>query len=116
MRGISSCGGQADLRAVQRVALRDQDLRAHEVEAGDDLGDRVLDLDARVHLDEEPLVAVEIVEELDGARVVVAISRAMPRRRVAQLADARSVGSPTLGAISTTFWCRRCTEQSRSCR
>jgi hypothetical protein len=47
------------------VPLRDQDLGAHEVEAGDDLGDRVLDLDARVHLDEEPLVAVEVVEELD---------------------------------------------------
>ena len=23
---------------------------------------------------------------------------------------------PKLGAFSTTFWCRRCTEQSRSCR
>jgi hypothetical protein len=57
---------------VQRVALRDQDLGADEVEAGDDLGDGVLDLDARVHLDEEPLVAVEVVEELDRAGVVVA--------------------------------------------
>ena len=49
-----------------------EDLRAHEVDAGDLLGDGVLDLDARVHLDEEPLVAVGIAEELDGARVVVA--------------------------------------------
>jgi hypothetical protein len=41
---------------VEGVALRDEDLGADEIEAGDDLGDGVLDLDARVHLDEEPLV------------------------------------------------------------
>src|SRR5262245_45321417 len=32
----------------------------------------MLDLDARVHFDEEPLVAVQVEEELDGAGVVVA--------------------------------------------
>ena len=37
----------------QGLALRDQDLLAHEIEAGDELGDRVLDLDPRVHLHEE---------------------------------------------------------------
>ena len=32
----------------------------------------MLNLDTRIHLDEEPLVAVEIIEEFDGAGVVVA--------------------------------------------
>ena len=72
MRGTSSWGGMPHFRAVQFVALGDEDLRPHQVEAGDDLGDGVLHLDARVHLDEEPLVAVQVVEELDGAGVVVA--------------------------------------------
>jgi hypothetical protein len=47
---------------VQLVALRDEDLALHEVDAGHDLGDRVLDLDARVDLDEEELLAVEVDE------------------------------------------------------
>ena len=64
--------GQAHLRAEHRVPLGDEDLRADEVDAGDDLGHGVFDLDARVHLDEEPVVPVEVVEELDGAGVVVA--------------------------------------------
>ena len=75
---------------VQRVALRDEDLRADEVDAGDALGDRVLHLDARVHLDEEPVVAVHVVEELDGAGVVVADALGERHGRVAEfLADLR---------------------------
>jgi hypothetical protein len=42
--------------AEEGVALGDEDLRADEIDAGDTLGDGVLDLDARVHLDEEPVV------------------------------------------------------------
>ena len=44
--------GQADLRVRQRLALGDQDLALDQVDAGDHLGDGVLDLDARVDLDE----------------------------------------------------------------
>ena len=76
-----------DLGAVQAVALGDEDLRAHQIQARDDLRDRVLDLDARIHLNEEPLVPVEIVEELNGARVIVANLAGHPRRRSAQLLD-----------------------------
>ena len=36
----------------QRLPHRDEQLRAHEVDAGDQLGDRVLDLEPRVHLEE----------------------------------------------------------------
>ena len=32
----------------------------------------MLDLDARVHLDEEPVVFVHVVEEFDGARIIIA--------------------------------------------
>ena len=61
----------ADLRIGQLVALRDPDLRLHQVAPGDRLGDRVLDLDARVDLD-EVVRAVLADQELDGAGVAVA--------------------------------------------
>src|SRR2546430_11642907 len=40
--------------------------RLHEIDAGDELGDGMLDLDARVHLDEVELPV--LVEELHGDR------------------------------------------------
>ena len=57
-------------REAQRLAARHADLLAHEVDARHELGDGVLHLEAGVHL-EEPELAV-LVEELDGAGVVVA--------------------------------------------
>ena len=45
----------------------------------------MLDLDARVHLDEEPVVLVHVVEELDGARIVVADAFGEIHRSVAKL-------------------------------
>ncbi len=76
-----------DHRPVQLVALRDQNLRAHEIEAGDDFGDGVLDLDARVHLDEEPFVLVEVVEKFNRAGVVVADFARHARGGIAQFLD-----------------------------
>ncbi len=64
--------GQVDGGAVQGLALGDKDLRADDVETGDDLGHRVLDLHARIHLDEKPLLALLVVEKLDGPGIVVA--------------------------------------------
>jgi hypothetical protein len=61
--------GQAEV--LERLAARDPQLRAHQVDVGDLLGDRVLDLDARVHLDED-VAAVGSEQELDGAGVDVA--------------------------------------------
>ena len=55
----------------QRLAGGDAQLRLHEVDVGDLLGHRVLDLDARVHLDED-VVALAVEQELHGARVAVA--------------------------------------------
>jgi hypothetical protein len=44
------------LGARQRSSGRDVQLPQHEVDAGDLLGDRMLDLQPRVHLQEEGLV------------------------------------------------------------
>ena len=64
--------GQGKFRIGQRIALRDEDLRTHNVRVGDFFGHCVLDLNTRVHLDEEPLIRVDIDEELDGPCVVIA--------------------------------------------
>ena len=57
----------------QRLARRDEHLLADEVEAGDHLRDRVLDLDARVHLEEEVL-ALARQQPLDRSRALIADS------------------------------------------
>ena len=58
------------LRERERLAGGDVDLLAHDVDARDGLRDRVLDLDACVHLEEEVL-AVSCQEPLDGSRGAV---------------------------------------------
>ena len=60
-----------DRREPERRAARHQDLLAYEIETRDPLGDRMLDLQTRVHL-EEVEVALRIEQELDraGADVV----------------------------------------------
>ena len=56
---------------VERLARRDSQLLTNEVDAGHELGDRVLDLQPRVQLDEvEALVRPE--QELEGAGVAIA--------------------------------------------
>ena len=99
---------------AKRLAGGDADLLAHQVDAGDHLGHRMLDLQARVHLDEVELAV--LVEELDGADAAVAEllhARRRRRRRCACAASALRAGE---GASSNTFWWRRCSEQSRSPR
>ena len=70
-------------RVVQLVAVGDEDLAAHEIDAGHDFGDGVLDLDARVDLDEVELAAIDVEQELDRAGVPVADRAAQPRRGIA---------------------------------
>ena len=87
------------------LAPRDPDLPLHQVDAGDHLGDRMLDLQPGVHL-EEVERAVLVEQELDRAGVGVADRRATAaaaaviRRRV----SAVIAGD---GLSSITFWCRR---------
>src|SRR5262249_23601306 len=67
-RVAAACGSAG---GGERLAVRDPQLLAHEVDAGDELGDRVLDLQPGVQLDEvEALVRPE--QELEGAGVAVA--------------------------------------------
>src|ERR1051326_4305381 len=58
------------LRVAERFAHGDHDLIAHQVNAGDLLGNGVLDLNALVHL-QKIIIAVIIHEELDGAGVSI---------------------------------------------
>ena len=61
----------ADLLIKQRIALGNQDLRAHQIHTGQFFGNRVLDLDARVHLD-EVVIARFVDQELDCTRGYIA--------------------------------------------
>ena len=75
--GLDGVPAQDDvvLRQRQRLPRRHPQLQLHEVEPGDLLGDRVLDLQPGVHLHEEalsPSPRVARDDELDGARAGVA--------------------------------------------
>ena len=73
----------------QRSAGGDAELRLDQVEAHDLLGDGVLDLDARIALDEEVLARFGIDQELHGAGILVARG-AGQRDRVGQDALAQA--------------------------
>jgi hypothetical protein len=64
------------------------DLGLHDVDAGDLLGHRVLDLDARIDLDEVEAVRIQVVEELDGPGAAIAAGPAQAHRVVGQLGPA----------------------------
>ena len=58
-------------RKRERLAAGDPDHLAHQIDAGDHLGHRMLDLDAGVHLDEVEVVADVVVEVLERAGAAV---------------------------------------------
>ncbi len=76
----------AALGAADGRAFGDADLRAHDVDAGDRFGHRVLDLHTRIHFDEIELAAVCVLQEFHRARVEVAHGAADLQRLFAQLA------------------------------
>ena len=61
----------AESQIGQRLPRRDAQLAGDEIDVGDLLGDGVLDLDARIQLDED-VVAALVEQELDGARARIA--------------------------------------------
>ena len=84
------------LRKRQRVAAGHEELQAHQVEARNQLGYRVFDLQAGVHLQEVELPV--LVNELHGPGILVAAPPSDPDRRLADIgehADAQ-VGSRSL--------------------
>ncbi|MPL71091.1 hypothetical protein SDC9_16859 [bioreactor metagenome] len=66
-------------------ALGNADLRLHDVDAGDLLGHGMLDLHARVDLDEVETALVHVHQELDGAGVLIADRIADLQRKAADL-------------------------------
>ena len=92
------------LREPERLAVRDVELQRDEVAAGHRLGDRVLDLDPAVDLEEEVLAGVDVEDELDRPEVAVA-DRARERDAPPRSGRCASPGaSPGAGASSITFW------------
>ena len=74
----------------QLLACRNADLELHQIDPGDHLGDRMLDLDAGVHLHEVE-AAVEIEQVLDGAGALVGDrARQLHRGLAHSLAQLRS--------------------------
>ncbi len=110
------------LRQREGCARRDPELLLDQVErpAGrarrdHGLGDGVLDLEPGVHLQEVEVAGGVVEQELHGAGVGVAD---LARERHGRLGEAsrRSASTVGPGASSSTFWWRRCVEQSRSNR
>ena len=84
-RASMACPDSAGLLAVELPAVRHVQLEPDQVDAGGQLGDRVLDLQPGVDLEEgEPLLA-RVVEELDGRRAAVADRQRQPLGRRLQL-------------------------------
>ena len=107
--GVSRRAGSS----VEPLAARDPDLPPHQIDAGHHLGDRMLDLQPRVHL-EEVEAAVLVEQELDRAGVGVA-DRARDAAAAPTSSPARIAGvTASDGVSSTTFWWRRWIEHSRS--
>ena len=104
----------SDWLEPERLAGGDPDLERDEVDAGQHLGHRVLDLDPAVDLDEVE-VALAVDEELERPDVLVAGLDDRPDRPAAEV-GAGPADSAGVGASSRIFWWRRWTEQSRSPR
>ena len=68
---------------MQLVAGGDQDLAAHQVHSSHHLGHGVLDLNTRIHLDEEELLPINVEQELHRAGIAVCDRPAQPDGRVA---------------------------------
>ena len=78
----------------------------HQVDAGHHLGDRMLDLQPRVHL-EEVEAAVLVEQELDRAGVGVADRLRDGRGRRGHPPRAAPATRRATALSSTTFWWRR---------
>ena len=104
---VSSAGGSGSPAAIRSWS-------ADQVEAGDGFGDRVLDLDAGVDLQEPERLPGGLEEELDRAGADVADGAGDGQGGVAQPARAACGSTAGDGASSTSFWCRRWIEHSRS--
>ena len=76
---------------MQPIPLSHQNLRAHQVDSGHNFSHRVLNLDARIHLDEVPTPRIRIEQEFDCAGVAEARGLHQAHRRRAKLAANRRI-------------------------
>ena len=109
-------GNASFLEAADPLAFGDPDLRLDDVEAGHDLRHRMLDLDARIDLDEIKFAGVGVDQEFDGSGADIFRSRG---RSSAPLRKGRRESRHRDRAparVRSPFWLRRCIEQSRSKR
>ena len=82
-RGAATAAWLGEPQRLQGLAGGDAELGLDQIDAGDLFGDRVLDLDARIALDETMFAALGDDQELDRAGVHIA-GRAGEPDRVAQ--------------------------------
>ncbi len=99
----------------ERLARGDEQLLAHDVDSGAELGHRMLDLQARVQLDEVE-AAVGAEQELEGARRCGSRRPGRPARRRPPSPRAPRASARGDGDSSISFWWRRWIEHSRSPR
>jgi hypothetical protein len=95
--------GLADRREGSRRSATE--LQLDQVDAVHELGDRVLDLEPGVHLQEPERLVAGVDEELDGAGADV-VDRAGGRCAAVVQSRSASRARPGAGASSTTFWWR----------
>ena len=79
--GVTSCSRWLSLQAA---ATRDMDLKLHEIEAGGAFRHGMLDLQPGIHLHEHEATALWLVQEFDGARIVITSGAAQAHGGVAQ--------------------------------
>ena len=88
-RASMACPRSAGGVAVEPAAGGHPQLRLDQVEPGGDLGDRVLDLQAGVDLEEREQPVAGVVEELDGRRAAVTDRDGQPLGRRLELGRLR---------------------------
>ena len=97
----------AGFRRADRKTVEDVDLRLDDVDAGDLLGHRVLDLDARIDLDEVEFAGVGVLQELDRAGAdIVGLVRELQRiaaeflaQRLAEIGRRRALDDLLVAAL-----------------
>ena len=97
------CSRMSDCCKRRPVAVGDGDLLGDQVDAGDGFGHRMLDLDARVHLEEIERLALAIDQELDGARAAIRQALREAHGGVMQRARASASDRPGAGVSSMSF-------------
>src|SRR5690625_418010 len=94
------------------ISHRNQDLRTDDIYTGDFLSDGMFYLDPGIHFDKINIL-FPVHQKLDRTCIDIMTCWAILSAASYNLSRVLCF-SPILGAISTTFWNRRCTEQSLS--